>query len=74
MLLEWFDKFLGCPATPAGVERLFSKAGRAYNFLAQSQQEDTLEARMFTAISINRVSMLDSHDSDSNSDEFNHLA
>ena len=52
-------QFLGCPATPAGVERLFSKAGRAYNFLPQSQQEDTLEARMFTAISINRVGMLD---------------
>ena len=61
-------QFLGCPATSAGVERLFSKAGRAYNCLAKSQQEGTLEARMFIGINIDRVDLLDGHklDSDSN--------
>ena len=61
-------QFLGCPATSAGVERLFSKAGRAYNCLAKSQQEGTLEARMFVGINIDRVDLLDGHKLDSDSD------
>ena len=61
-------QFLGCPATSAGVERLFSKAGRAYCSLAKSQKEGTIEARMFAGIDIARVGMLDSTASDSDSD------
>ena len=61
-------QFLGCPATSAGVERLFSKAGRAYCTLAKSQKEGTIEARMFAGINIARVGMLDSTASDSDSD------
>ena len=53
-------QYLGCPATSAGVERLFRKAGQAYNDLAQSQQEDTLEARMFVGINIGRAGDLGS--------------
>ena len=61
-------QFLGCPATSAGVERLFSKAGRAYNCLAKSQREGTLEAKMFIGINIDRVDLLDGKHSEPNSD------
>ena len=47
-------QYLGCPATSAGVERLFSKAGRAHDSLSQSQTEGTLESKMFAGINIAR--------------------
>ena len=57
-------QYLACPATSAGVERLFSKCGRAYTCLAKSQQEGTLESKMFTGINVPRAKARAAHDSD----------
>ena len=60
-------QYLAIPATSASVERLFSKCGRAYNSLAMSQLEETLESRMFAGINIQKVTEM-KFDLDSDSD------
>ena len=40
---------LGCPATSAGVERMFSKAGKLHDDMKKGQQDDTLEHSLFAA-------------------------
>jgi len=36
-------QYLGRPASSAGVERMFSKAGKLHDDLKQKQMDDTLE-------------------------------
>lgn len=43
-------QYLGCPATSASAERLFSIAGRVYDDLRQHMQEDMLESLMWARI------------------------
>jgi hypothetical protein len=38
--------YLGCPATTAGLERMFSSAGRTHNDLKKKTKETTIETRM----------------------------
>ena len=40
-------QYLGCPATSATVERLFSKVGVAFSAKRKSSEAATLEALMF---------------------------
>jgi hypothetical protein len=61
-------QFLGCPATSAGVERLFSKCGRAYNSLTQSQNEGTLEDKMFAGINIQKCADFETDEESSDSE------
>jgi len=42
-------QFLGRPATSAGVERMFSLAGKLHDDMKKSQQDDTLEHSLFAA-------------------------
>ena len=42
-------QFLGRPATSAGVERMFSKAGKLHHDMKKGQQDDTLEHSLFAA-------------------------
>ena len=42
-------QFLGRPATSAGVERMFSKAGKLHDDMKKGQQDDTLEHSLFAA-------------------------
>ena len=42
-------QYLTCPATSAGVERLFSAAGLTFSDLAQAMKEGTLGVRLLTA-------------------------
>ena len=41
-------QYLGCPATSATVERLFSKVGIAFSAKRRSSEAATLENLMFT--------------------------
>ena len=41
-------QYLGCPATSATVERLFSKVGIAFSAKRKSSEAATLESLMFT--------------------------
>ena len=43
---------LGCPATSATVERLFSAVGHAYDDKRQSAGAGTLQSRMFTKANV----------------------
>ena len=43
-------QFLGCPATSASAERVFSWAGRLYNDLTQHMTDGTLEERMWAKV------------------------
>ena len=43
-------QFLGCPATSASAERVFSLAGRLYNDLRQHMTDGTLEERMWAKV------------------------
>ena len=40
-------QYLGCPATSASVERLFSKVGIAFSAKRKSSEAETLESIMF---------------------------
>ena len=40
-------QYLGCPATSATVERLFSKVGLAFSKLRKNSEAETLKALMF---------------------------
>ena len=42
-------QFLGRPAASAGVERMFSKAGRMHDDMKMSQADDTLEHALLAA-------------------------
>ena len=41
------SEFLGRPATSAGVERMFSKAGKLHDDMKKGQEDDTLEHSLF---------------------------
>ena len=43
-------QYLGCPATSASAERVFSLAGRLYNDLRQNMTDLTLEERMWAKV------------------------
>ena len=43
-------QFLGRPASSAGVERMFSKAGKLYDDAKKGQNDGTLEAALFAAV------------------------
>ena len=43
-------QYLGCPATSASAERLFSIAGRVYDDLRQGMDESMLELLMWARI------------------------
>ena len=43
------SEFLGRPATSAGVERMFSKAGKLHEDMKKGQEDDTLEHSLFAA-------------------------
>ena len=42
-------QFLGRPATSAGVERMFSKAGKLHDDMKKGQDDDSLEHAMLAA-------------------------
>ena len=46
-LAKMAHQFLGRPASSAGVERMFSKAGKLYDDAKKHQNEETLEAALF---------------------------
>ena len=49
-LAKMAREFLGCPASSAGVERMFSKAGKFHEHDAKKAQSDeTLQHAMFAA-------------------------
>ena len=43
-------QYLGCPASAASAERVFSLAGRLFSDLRQSMYDGTLEKRMWAKI------------------------
>ena len=46
-LAKMARQFLGRPATSAGVERMFSKAGKLHDDMKKGQKDDTLEHSLF---------------------------
>ena len=46
-------QFLACPATEAGVERLFSKAGKCHDGSKKSTKETTIQSILAAAINSN---------------------
>ena len=44
-------EYVACPATLAGVQRLFSAAGLLFSDLAEAMKEGTLRARLMAAYS-----------------------
>ena len=48
-LAKMARQFLGRPATSAGVERMFSKAGKLHDDMKKGQEDDTLEHSLFAA-------------------------
>ena len=44
--------YLGCPATSATVERLFSKVGIAFSAKCKSSEAATLEDLMFAKVNL----------------------
>ena len=48
-LAKMARQFLGRPATSAGVERMFSKAGKLHDDMKKAQEDDTLEHSLFAA-------------------------
>ena len=49
-LARMAQQYLGCPATSASAERVFSLAGRLYNDLRQNMTDLTLEERMWAKV------------------------
>ena len=45
-------QYLGCPASSAAVERLFSQVGIAFSAKRKSAESDTLEDIMFSRIDL----------------------
>lgn len=52
-------QFLGCPATSASAERIFSVAGRIYGDLSQGMKDETLEERMFAKVNTGKPVRVD---------------
>ena len=48
-LAKMARQYLGRPASSAGVERMFSKAGKLYGDDKKGQDDDTLEAMLFAS-------------------------
>ena len=48
-LAKMARQYLGRPASSAGVERMFSKAGKLYDNAKKSQNDEALEAALFAA-------------------------
>ena len=48
-LAKMATQFLGRPATSAGVERMFSKAGKLHDDMKKGQADDTLGLSFFAA-------------------------
>jgi len=48
-LAKMAAQYLGRPASSAGVERMFSKAGKLHDDLKKRQVDDTLEHSLFAA-------------------------
>ena len=48
-LAKMARQYLGRPASSAGVERMFSKAGKLYDDAKKGQNDETLEAALFAA-------------------------
>jgi hypothetical protein len=48
-LFPMAKSFLGCPATTAELERVFSKAGKLHNDQRKSVLDVTLEQQLFAA-------------------------
>ena len=48
-LAKMAAQILGRPASSAGVERMFSKAGKLHDDLKKGQVDDTLEHSLFAA-------------------------
>ena len=51
-LAKMARQHLGRPASSAGVERMFSKAGRLHDDLKASQSDDTLEHALLAAANL----------------------
>ena len=49
ILAKMARQYLGRPASSAGVERMFSKAGRLHDDMKKGLQDDTLEHSLFAA-------------------------
>ena len=49
-LARMAQQYLGCPATSASAERVFSLAGRLYNDLRQNMTDLSLEERMWAKV------------------------
>jgi hypothetical protein len=49
VLARMARQHLGRPASSAGVERMFSKAGKLYDDAKKRQDQETLEAALFAA-------------------------
>ena len=49
-LARMAQQYLGCPATSASAERVFSLAGRLYNDMRQNMTDVTLEERMWAKV------------------------
>ena len=48
-LAKMARQYLGRPASSAGVERMFSKAGKLYGDEKKGQEDETLEHSLFAA-------------------------
>eukprot|EP00966_Prymnesium_polylepis_P294950 6811173-Prymnesium_polylepis.1 len=48
-LAKMARQYLGRPASSAGVERMFSKAGKLYDDAKKGQNDETLEAALFAS-------------------------
>ena len=46
-LAKMVKQYLSAPASSAGVERVFSAAGKMHDDLKKSNKDDTLEASLF---------------------------
>mmetsp|Transcript_1169 Transcript_1169/g.3097 ORF Transcript_1169/g.3097 Transcript_1169/m.3097 type:complete len:83 (-) Transcript_1169:156-404(-) len=48
-LAKMARQYLGCPASSAGVERMFSRAGKMHDDLKAAQSDSTLEHSLLAA-------------------------
>ena len=49
ILAKMARQYLGRPASSAGVERMFSKAGKLYDDAKKAQNDEALEAALFAS-------------------------
>ena len=55
VLAKMARQFLGRPASSAGVERMFSKAGKLYDDAKKRQDDDALEAALLAGANMDWV-------------------